>query len=413
LSPSSALALAEVAFPAPAHEVAGLEAILRMAYAGQDLNGLYQQLLARTEADPADAGALYDMAIVLQVSGHRDEGLRIQGLALERGRVFRRVYGGGRGVHVVALMTAGDFMANTPVEFLLAGSEAVLDLVYIHAETLDLSHLPPHDVLFVGVGESPQNQPVLARCAALLEGWTGPVLKGAPEQIARLTRDGVAELLEGEPSLLAPATVRATRRALEAVLAGDILASDLLPGAAFPLIIRPVGTHAGQGMEKLDGLAALAAYLAEHAEEAFYFTQFVDYSDADGMFRKQRIAFIGGRAYPSHFAVSEHWMVHYLSARMVEDAGRRAEERAWMEGFDDDFAVRHAEAFAALHRGLGLDYFGIDCAELPDGRLLVFEVDVAMIVHDLDPEDVFPYKKPAMRRLFAAFQAELAKIAGR
>ena len=83
-----------------------------------------------------------------------------------------------------------------------------------------------------------------------------------------------------------------------------------------------------------------------------------------------------------------------------------------MEGFDADFAVRHADAFSALHRRIGLDYFGIDCAELPDGRLLLFEADVAMIVHDLDPEELFPYKKPAMHRLFAAFQAELARTAG-
>jgi hypothetical protein len=413
LSPTSALAVVEAAFHEPAHEVVGLETIMRMAYAGQDLNGLYQKLVARTELDASDAGALYDMAILLQVAGHRDEGLRIQGLALERGRVFRRVYGEGQGAHVAALMTAGDFMANTPVEFLLAGSDVVLDLVYVDAETPDLSHLPPHDVLFVGVGESPQNQAVLARCAKLLEGWAGPILRGAPDRIARLTRDGVAELLEGEPSVLAPTTARATRRAVEAVLNGEVLASDLLPGAAFPLIIRPIGTHAGQGMEKLDRPAALAAYLAEHAEEAFYVTQFVDYADADGLYRKQRIAFIGGRAYPSHFAVSEHWMVHYLSARMAEDAGRRAEEEEWMASFDAGFAQRHADAFAALHRGLGLDYFGVDCAELADGRLLIFEADVAMIVHDLDPEDVFPYKKPAMRRLFAAFQAELARIAGR
>lgn len=74
-----------------------------------------------------------------------------------------------------------------------------------------------------------------------------------------------------------------------------------------------------------------------------------------------------------------------------------------MAQFDQDFAQRHAEAFAALHRIFGLDYFGIDCAELPDGRLLIFEVDVAMIVHDMDDETVFPYKKPAMQKLFAGF----------
>ena len=84
-----------------------------------------------------------------------------------------------------------------------------------------------------------------------------------------------------------------------------------------------------------------------------------------------------------------------------------------MTGFDDGFAVRHASAFAALSQRLGLDYFGIDCAETPDGRLLVFEADVAMIVHALDPAGIFPYKKPAMRRLFEAFVEALAVRAAR
>ena len=204
----------------------------------------------------------------------------------------------------------------------------------------------------------------------------------------------------------------AGREILAGVAAGAVRLADLMPGADFPIIARPVGSHAGHGLEKLDDAPAAGAYLAAHPEAQFYLAPFVEYAGPDGKYRKQRIAFIGGRAFPSHFAVSDHWMVHYLSAGMAEDAARRAEEAHWMATFDEAFAVRHAAAFEALRRRLGLDYFGIDCAELPDGRLLLFEADVAMIVHDLDPVDVFPYKKPAMRRLFAAFQAELVRAAG-
>jgi hypothetical protein len=94
---------------------------------------------------------------------------------------------------------------------------------------------------------------------------------------------------------------------------------------------------------------------------------------------------------------------------MLENPVNRLEEARFMAAFDDEFAARHAAAFAALHQRLGLDYFGIDSAELPDGRLLVFEVDVAMIVHDMDPPDLFPYKKPQMRKVFEAFQAMLRR----
>ena len=71
-------------------------------------------------------------------------------------------------------------------------------------------------------------------------------------------------------------------------------------------------------------------------------------------------------------------------------------------------APRHAAAFQALHAAFGLDYVALDCAEDREGRLLVFEADTAMIVHDMDPPDLYPYKAPAMRRLFAAFQALIA-----
>jgi hypothetical protein len=88
---------------------------------------------------------------------------------------------------------------------------------------------------------------------------------------------------------------------------------------------------------------------------------------------------------------------------MDQSEAKRAEEAAMMATFDDGFARRHAAAFGDLCAAYPLDYFGIDCAETADGRLLVFEADVAMIVHAMDPEDLFPYKQPAMRKLFDAF----------
>ena len=60
-----------------------------------------------------------------------------------------------------------------------------------------------------------------------------------------------------------------------------------------------------------------------------------------------------------------------------------------------------------MNASLGLDYSQIDCAELPDGRLLVFEADVAAIIHQMDPPDLFPYKAAHMQRVMAAFGAML------
>jgi len=389
--------------------IIGLAAILRIAYEGGSLQDLWSMLLARVRADPEDAAALMDMSVVKQAAGDRELGLQLQAAALQFASVYRRPHGRGDGLKVTAFVTLGDFMANTPIDFLLAGSDMELSLCFIDAQTPDLSHAPDCDVAFLAVGESAENRPVLDNCARLLAGRR--VLNGAAGKIAGLTRDGASAMLADEPSLLAPMSARVERADLVRLATGERKPSDVLPEMDWPLIVRPIGTHAGQGMEKLDSPEALADYLGQHPETQFYVSPFVDYSGTDGLFRKQRIAFIDGRAFPSHYAVSSHWMVHYLSAEMTERPERRAEEAAWMADFDTDFAARHAQAFKALHQRLGLDYFGIDCAELPDGRLLVFEVDVAMIVHDLDPVEVFPYKKPAMARLFAAFQAMLASAA--
>ncbi len=84
-----------------------------------------------------------------------------------------------------------------------------------------------------------------------------------------------------------------------------------------------------------------------------------------------------------------------------------------MADFERGFAARHQAALAEIHRRVGLDYLGIDCAETVDGRLLIFEVDHAMVVHAMDAVEVFPYKQVPMQRLFAAFRAMLMGAAAR
>jgi len=116
---------------------------------------------------------------------------------------------------------------------------------------------------------------------------------------------------------------------------------------------------------------------------------------------------IEGRPFLCHLGVSEHWMIHYLNAGMAENAGKRAEEARCMENFDEDFALRHRSAFQALNERMGLDYWGFDCGETAEGKLLIFEADVGMMVHAMDPVDLFPYKQPQMRKVFAAFRQML------
>ena len=393
-------------------DLVGLAAIGRMVFASSgELQPLWDRLLAAIDGGPGDAARMMDLSTILLATGNRDQGLALQAQALERNCLYRP--GGARsgGLKLLALMAPGDLMANTPIEFLLEGSDVELTLLYVGASVALPPDLPEHDVAFLAVGESAANLPVLRGLEAAVPTWPRPMLNAAPRRISQLTRDGVCALLEGAPGLVAPRAARLDRTGLKRLAEGVLTLRDVLPGADFPVLVRPIGSHAGAGLAKLDELGALSGYLEGQEGDAFYLSPFVDYSGPDGLYRKQRIALIDGRPFVCHHAISEHWMVHYLSAGMVEHAERREEEDGFMAGFDQDFAARHKKAFAAMSERIGLDYFAIDCAEIKDGQLLLFEADVAMIVHAMDPPDLFPYKQRQMRKVFAAFHDLLKRKA--
>jgi len=391
---------------------------MRMAVSGVDLGPLGTQLIASAGADPraVNANALMDLSTVLQLRGERELALNIQSQALAIKQIYSPPTGRGSidrntaSIRLLAIMGPGDLMANSPIELLLEDADVALDIVYV-SDNLGLpDNLPEHDVLFVAIAESEQNIPLLKKIQTAIASWPHPVLND-PARIALLSRDHNCALLKSAPGLDMPVTARIGRQALEQIGCGELAITAVLDDGGFPVIVRPVDSHAGRGLEKLADTVAVASYLSGMANEEFYVSRFVDYRGADGQFRKYRIVLIEGRPFVCHMGISGHWMIHYLNAGMAESADKRDEEAQFMAGFDAGFAVRHAEAFRAINERVGLDYLGIDCAETRDGKLLIFEVDSCMIVHAIDPADVFPYKQPQMRRVFNAFSGMLVRAA--
>ena len=384
---------------APYAPLIGAAALMRCAFYRADLRPVGERLLARAQAHPDDANAWLDASFVLQLLGQRAAGLDVQHHAL----AIRSLYAlpapaRTPTLNLLVLMGPGDFMANTPVEFLLQTSSIAAIVQYVTPDLPLPEEVPDHDVLFVAIAQSDANARLLRDVARMLDGWPRPVIN-RPERIAHLSRDGVCAALDGVTATLVPRTMRLDRaRAMQ------------LTDGAFPLIVRPVDSHAGTGLQKVGDGAALHGYLATHPASEFYLAPFVDYSGPDGQFRKYRIVLIDGKPYICHLAISSHWMVHYLNAGMDDSAAKRAEEAAGMAAFDDGFARRHAAALAEIDSRMGLPYLGIDCAETRDGRLLIFEVDNAMVVHAMDDPGRYPYKGPVMERVFGAFEKMLHRV---
>jgi hypothetical protein len=381
-----------------------LAKLFKMAFDGCDLKPLRAQITARAESDPQDAAALMDLCLIEQLLGNRAEGLQRQAQALRMERLYRSCWpASSQALHVLAFKAPGDVGTNTPIEFLLDDSDVVLHTFYVVPGQPAPNCLPHHDVAIVTPCDSDQNRPVLREIESLIPGWPCPVLNH-PVGVCRSSREQMHSLLQTVEGLTMPATIRVSRAALEQMGRDSKLAGEFLREATFPLIARPVDSHAGRSLAKLDGPWSIAAYLASQPEAEFVISRFVDYRSSDGLFRKYRIIWVDRRPYPCHMAISDDWKVWYYNAGMAMSPAKREEEARFMARFDADFAHRHAAALAGIAGQFGLEYFGIDCAEMPDGKLLVFEGGVDLVAHDMDRPDVYPYKSAHMQRLFAAFR---------
>lgn len=384
----------------------GLAKLMRMAYSDCDLAPLGTQLIERAKTDTS-GHALMDLSTVLQLRGNRDVALTMQAQAIETQQIYSPPTATGSvNIRLLAIMAAGDLMSNTPLEFLLEDSDVALDIVYVTQNQPLPDHLPDHDVLFVAIAQSDQNMPLLKQTDAAIASWPRPVLN-RPDRIALMSRNEACALLKSAPGVEMPITVRIARQALEQVANEQLSLTDILEDGKFPIIIRPVDSHAGKDLDKIEDLGALVNYLQNMPNSEFYVSRFIDYRGQDGLFRKYRIMLIDSKPFVCHVGISEHWMIHYLNAGMAESAEKRAEEESFMIDFDNRFARKHAQAFRTINERVGLDYLGIDCGETADGKLLIFEIDSCMIVHAIDPVEVFPYKQPQMNKVFSAFRRML------
>lgn len=398
----------------PEPPLLGLAVLARMAFACADFTPLSDQLLARAQANPQDANALLDLSMILQFIGQRELGLALQQQALALKNVFSLLpQSGVSNLRVLVILSPGDLAENNALEFLLETADVTLDLFYFSKEhPLPANAAAEYDLAFVAVCESDRNRPLLQDIHDFLASWPRPVLN-KPQQIARLSRDGACALLDSQPGLQMPITVRIGRQDLASIAAGSLPLQDRLPDGTFPIIVRPIDSQKGKGLARLEYHHELADYLAAHDEPSFYLAPFLDYRSADGLYRKYRIVLIDGCPFVCHMATSDNWMVHYLSAGMAESAEKRAQEAQFMATFDQDFAVRHQHALATITLRLGLEYIGFDCSENLDGELVIFEFDSGMTIHAMDPVDLFPYKQPQMQKVFKAFRELLASTAAR
>lgn len=357
----------------------------------------FERVLAHDSADMAAHAAMYELE---QIDGNNPKALYHQRRILERKTLFSE-YAPQEQRRLLALVVPGDWQANVPVDFLIDRRTTTLHKLYLLSpEQCGAAQIPQADVVFVAIGESDEAVEALSLASVLLKRIGLPYIND-PHRILETNRVRVARNLAGIPDVHVPATSRVRREHLQ---------PELLE---FPLIVRPVGSQAGYGLARIADAKELAAYLEGVAADTFYVMPFIDFRSPDGYYRKYRIIVVDGVPYPYHLAISPNWMIHYYNAPMRETAWMRDEEAAFLNDFERVFPEPLQRAFREVARVMGLEYFGIDCSIDPQGRLLIFEADPAMIVHAGDEPHLFAYKQPHVQRIFDAFQKLLDRARSR
>ena len=350
-------------------------------------------------ADPTMAVAHKNLAAIHDDRGeaeqarhHRDQAYAGRSLAVE-------VAPDPRGVVLVLTTTQG---GNIPHRHLLPADRYTrLNWFIEYAEPGQAAGLPAYDVVFNIVGDADAAGAAEAPIAAFLTDCPRAVIND-PERVSATRRDRLPALFEGVAGLVTP---KAARLDADTIAKGGLAAAIALSGVSYPLLVRPIGSHGGVGLILARGPSDLAE---ADVRGGVYVTEYRDFRAEDGLYRKYRIIFVDGQAFPYHLAIADDWLVHYGTAQMEDDGARQAEERRFLA---DPASALGAKAFAAVTEvgaRLGLDYGGIDFSVLPDGRALVFEANATMLAHPEDPDGEFAYKNPYAARIFEAFQSMVA-----
>jgi hypothetical protein len=366
-------------------------------------------LIVKLHESPSDVASFYMRLFQLfTLTGNIEFAQRMQAQALALNTIFRVEGSSQPSIRLLAIMVAGTMSDNTPIDYLIENSDIQLDVVYLVPGKPLPDLLPEHDVAIVAFGESDKDLSSLEMMKTIVDDWPRPVLN-RPQCVSLCARDKLYGMIRDIPDLLIMPTLRVARASLERIVSGSATISEVLGGESYPITIRPLVSHGGKGLSKIEHVAELQNYLAQASELAFFVSFFTEYRSVDGYYRKVRIALIDGLPYVCHLAIGEQWIVHYQSAKMEDSAEKREEEAQFMRDFDAGFAQRHHEALSAVAGRLGLDYAVIDCAETMAGELLIFEIDNRGWVHATEDIVQFGYKQAIMNKAFTAFRAMLAK----
>ncbi len=278
-----------------------------------------------------------------------------------------------------------------------------INMIWLGGNEPDYQALRPNlsrNVLFALVDpDGAQN--AIEQGEKLLDGAQDKRIFNHPSAVKRTRRDALMARISEIPGVAAPKTLRVAPQHPFQVI--DAIADNEM---TWPVIVRSAGMHGGAEMALLDSpedIAKLDRFAFNG--ESYYIIQYVDFRDEEGRYRKYRFVFIGDKIFLRHLITGETWIVH-SGARVMTDE-TIALERTALRGYFKVLQETTMNSLAQIHRAVGLDFCGLDCAILDDGTIVPFEANPAMdIFRNTHPQydlwdDMLSQSKRALLKLLS------------
>jgi len=386
-------ALAHTLADATSERISILLHLSRAAYEAAELTTTERACRAILETDANNANAIEYLAKTLYRLRRDDEALsllnrraRTLGLARE---------GGPEHPEATILVLGGVGASHVPTRYLFDPALfATMTLTLLSPDQPDaplgnvaFDALTEADLIFNTLGEIEKDGGQV-ESVKILSARLGKPILNPPDRVARTGRDRAHELFGDIPGLRVPDV----RRMMRNELAGLSSFTD-------PFLIRPGGAHGGEDLALIETSFDMEKYLANAPYECFLLTDFHDFKGPQDCYRKYRFIFVDRQPYPYHLAIAENWLVHYWRAEMERTYWKKREEADFLTDWRRVFGPEAAATVEQVARRMDLDYGGMDCSVLPDGKVLLFEANACMLVHLDDTVACFPYKYQAVPRI--------------
>jgi glutathione synthase/RimK-type ligase-like ATP-grasp enzyme len=236
--------------------------------------------------------------------------------------------------------------------------------------------------IFNQISEADTHQNALARLQEICAAHPQIPVFNAPEHIALTRRDILYHRLKDVKHLIVPQTLRFHPQSPR-----DIHNAIQKESMHYPVILKEAGAHNAQQVIRIDNpdkLNTLHAFALDG--RPYYLIQYIDTAQ-QGIYTKHRLVMVRGQFYPRHMCATNHWLVNYKrsNAFMTEHPAYYEQEQHFVQDFNAAFSLRLNPIAQEIYQQIPVDFVGLDCCLLPDGQLMIFEMNANMTILTNNP----------------------------